>query len=107
MPVGKGGAEINFPIGDAAQNIGKQTTGGPFSAPVLRDANQFSYAFNQGQTPLTTSMQQICEKINNAMHVDSNMKKAYSDSENLGNPSFNANNKIADKNFNGFSITSR
>ena len=102
MPLGTpGGGEINFAIGSAAQGIGAQTIG-PMNSPVMKDANQFSVAFNQGKSPLTTSLQDTCEKINNACNVDAGMGKALSGSHNLNGMA--TKHEIAGKSFNGFAL---
>ena len=102
-----GGGEVVFPIGDSMQSMGKQTSGGPLTQPALKDANQMSAIFNQGQSPLTLGWQQICQKINEAVNVDSNMNKAYSAGENLNALVANKNNQIGDKTFKGFQVSQR
>jgi len=103
MAIGRGGGgEITFPIGNATQGMLSQASGGPLSSPTLKDANQFSSAFIQEQAPLTTALQQICQKINSYAHVDPNTGKAYSAGQNLSN--IYVDNKTSGKTFDGFAL---
>ncbi len=96
--------EVNFPIGVAANGIGRQNSG-VFSAPVLKDANQFSSALSQDIPILRTKIQQSCGKIDKVAHVDSGTYKALSSGRHLGNMAFNKDTKILEKKFSGFNIT--
>jgi len=102
MPLGQpGGGEIEFKIGSSAQGIGAQSVG-PMNSPVMKDANQFSVAFNQGKSPLTTSLQETCEKINNACNVDAGIGKSLSGSHNISGIA--TKHEIAGQSFDGFAL---
>ena len=105
MPINFSGGEINFKLGDATRGIGSQTSGGPLSSPALKDANQFSNAFNQGQTPLTTPLQQMCEKINNVAYIEGGniATAAMASRQNLSGISAKSFN-VGERTFDGFAL---
>ena len=103
MPINFSGGEIKFPIGNIMQGKGTQASGGPLSSLALKDANQLSAPFNQGQTPLTTPLQQLCEKINKVCHVEANLSKAYSAGQNLSGISAKSFN-FSSQTFDGFAL---
>lgn len=104
MPINFSGGEINFKLGDSARGIGAQSDG-PLSFPALKDANQFSNAFNQGQTPLTTPLQQMCEKINNVAYIEGGniAAAAMASRQNLSAISAKSFN-VGERTFDGFAL---
>ena len=63
------GGEINCKLWSVAGDMCSQKYG-PVSSLIMNGANQLSCPFNQSKTPLTTSLQEMCEKMNNIAHME-------------------------------------
>ena len=102
--IGSGGG-IDIMVGTKAQGMMTQKES-PLGQ-LLKESNQLSAPINQGQVPLSMSIENSFTRLQEKGWNTNVSDKGLAQGENLGNPSFNANVSIANKQIKSFSVMER